>query len=73
MWFQARGVGLRELRGLEVKMLLLAGVSIGGAAALPAQDLVADGHLSAPGFAPGEHLIRAGEKIGPWIVDLGNV
>ena len=73
MWFQATGVGLRELRGLAVKMLLLIGVAIGGAAALPAQDLVADGQLSVPGFAPGEHLVRAGAKIGSWSVDLGNV
>jgi len=73
MWFQAMGVGLRKLRGLAVKMLLLGGLAIGGAAALPAQDLVLDGQLSAPGFAPGEHLIRAGAGIGPWSVDLGNV
>ncbi|MFM7919583.1 MAG: DUF642 domain-containing protein, partial [Planctomycetaceae bacterium] len=73
MWFQATGVGLRELRGLAMKMLLLTGVAIGGAAALPAQDLVADGQISVPGFAPGEHLMRAGAKIGAWSVDLGNV
>jgi len=79
------GVGLRAVRGLAAKAFLFAGVLTASAAALPAQQLapvvplaqapplVPDGEFAAAGFAVGEYLVRAGQTIGPWSVDLGNV
>jgi len=85
MWLFCAGVGLRVLRSLGAKAFLVAGVLTAGAAMLPAQQLapvvplfpapplVPDGEFAAAGFAVGEYLVRAGQTIGPWAVDLGNV
>lgn len=85
MWLFCAGVGLRALRSLAAKAFLVAGVLTAGAAMLPAQQLapvvplfpapplVPDGEFAAAGFAVGEYLVRAGQTIGPWAVDLGNV
>jgi cytochrome c peroxidase len=85
MWFYGHGFGLRAWRSHGVKAFLLMGALAGCTAMVSAQQpvaavplvqappLVADGEFAAAGFAPGEYLVRAGQSIGPWNVDLGNV